>query len=53
MNFKKAIKEASLILDPTEKGGKKGVVKGTKDHDDESIEVGKNAKGQKKAEDKK
>jgi hypothetical protein len=49
MKFIKAIKEAKLILDPTEKGGKKGVVKGKKDHNDESIEVGKDAKGQKPA----
>lgn len=48
MKFNKAKKE--LILDPTYKGGGKGVIKGEKDHNDECIEVGKKAKGQKKNE---
>lgn len=50
MKFNEAKKEANLILDPTynadEKG--KGILKGKKDHNDEMIEVGKDAKGQKK-----
>lgn len=50
MRFRKVVQEVKLILDPTEKGGGKGVVKGKKDHDDESIEVGEKAKGQKKNE---
>lgn len=48
MKFKKVKSEISL--DPIYKGGGKGVIKGEKDHNDEFLEVGKKAKGQKKNE---
>lgn len=47
MKFKKAIKEKQEIaLDPTQNGGGKGVLKGNKDHNDEFVKIGKEAKGQ-------
>ncbi len=49
MKFKKAKKEAKLILDPTYHGkNSNAILNGKKDHDDECIEVGKSAKGQRK-----
>lgn len=49
MKFDKAKKEA-LILDPTYNGeNSRAVLKGKKDHNDEAIELSKDAKGQKPA----
>lgn len=50
MKFEEAKKETKLILDPTYHGeNSKAILKGKKDHNDECIEVGKKAKGQKPA----
>ncbi len=49
MKFNEAKKECELALDPMcNSKGSKGILKGEKDHNDEMIEVGKKAKGQKK-----
>ena len=49
MKFNEAKKESDLALDPTcNSKNSKAILKGKKDHNDEMIEVGKNAKGQKK-----